>query len=238
MRINDTGGGTPLSGIRLYIGVPTRDQRCFVEFAGSLAETMTKLVILGAEVRVQEHHNSCFPDVARNQIVNGFMESGCTHLLMIDDDMGWTPDSVTQMLLKDKEFIAGAGPFKKDDLEFAVTFVDGQKDGLLMAEKVGGAFTIHKRVVFERMMEKYPDLVCLSHGPTYGYSFYDSKHTTNEWISEDYMFCRRWLGIGGEIFIYPDIGFTHHGYKIWKGHLSKEIEKHIPNEQLKQLTGA
>lgn len=39
----------------------------------------------------------------------------------------------------------------------------------------------------------------------------------NDWYGEDYYFCKRWREMGGEIFIEPNLTFSHTGYKNYKG---------------------
>src|SRR5690348_16420154 len=49
----------------------------------------------------------CFIDHARNQIVAQFLETDCTHLIMIDADQGWEVENVLDLLDRPEEVVAG-----------------------------------------------------------------------------------------------------------------------------------
>lgn len=54
-------------------------------------------------------------DRARNRQVARFLESGATHLLMLDNDLAFRPNDVTRMIASNLDFVAGAYPRKQID---------------------------------------------------------------------------------------------------------------------------
>lgn len=217
------GGKTPdFSRIKLYIGLPTRGQ-CSMNFARSLASTCSILTKLGIETVVHESRISCFPDMNRNTLVAEFMQTDCTHMLMIDDDMEWQPAVLIKMLTYDVEFISAVGPKKTEAEEYACLIKVNPdntpvvENGLIKANSVGGAFVILKREAIERMIDKYPELRCMAVHKETGYNFYETRYTVNTLHTEDYIFCERFQEAGGDIWIYPDMDFTHTGVKDYKG---------------------
>jgi len=55
------------------------------------------------------------------------------------------------------------------------------------------------------------------------YSLFDTSHDkgdNNNYLSEDYTFCRRWQKIGGKIWLDSTIKLNHVGRKIYKGDAS------------------
>lgn len=218
------------SGVKLFIGIPTRGTAS-IDFAASLAITMCALHQAKAQVYLYYHQNSCFVEMSRNKLIAEFLKSDCTHLWMVDDDMGWNADAVLKMLAKDKPFIAGIGNLKTDSGEdFAVNLLDNPDgttkiegtgdDCLMAAQYVGGAFVILKREVIEKMISSYPGLKSPAVESEYGYHLFES-HWKPIWKTEDYVFCDRWRDLGGEIWCYPNIDFTHHGQKTYKGNYYK-----------------
>ncbi len=227
--MSESGGrnSPALSGIKLFIGTPTRGT-CAIHFARSLAQTTTALELLGVPVEIHQSVMSCFVDMSRNTLVAQFLKTDSTHLMMIDDDMGWNADAVVRMLLHDVEFIAGAGPKKVDSGDEFCCHINVHADetpivqnGLISASHVGGAFMLLKRAAIERMIKAYPDMVCRAVHMEHGYRFFETRYTANAFHSEDYLFCDRFTAAGGEIWIYPDVEFTHTGTKDYRGNYHK-----------------
>ena len=121
-------------GISILICTPTLDSKVRIEYTNSLLETCIKLHDLGIPFVFCQNKNSCFVDLARNLFVTQFMKSNMTHLLQIDSDMSWNADAVLEMLMKDKEFIAGIGRKKTEEIEFAgINYTDAE--GTIKGEK-------------------------------------------------------------------------------------------------------
>ncbi len=223
------GGEIPraLQGVKLYIGIPTRGT-CSVHFARSLAHSVGALTLVGVEVEIHQSVLSCFVDMSRNTLVSEFLKTDCTHLMMIDDDMGWDATSIFKMLLADMEFIAAAGPKKVDSGDQFCCHINVNADetpmvrnGLISASHVGGAFVLLKRAAIERMIEAYPDLICKAVDLKHGYRFFETRYSENTFHSEDYLFCDRFTEAGGEIWILPDVTLIHTGVKDYSGNYHK-----------------
>lgn len=48
-------------------------------------------------------------------------------------------------------------------------------------------------------------------------------HEIATWWGEDYFFVRRWQEIGGEVWVDPDIKFTHRGSKAWEANFGDSV---------------
>ena len=228
-----SNGTSPLSGVKLLIGIPTRGT-CSIDFAKSLSMSVALLVEAKVTVSIQDIRGSCFVEMSRNSILAQFIKGDYTHCLMIDDDMGWSPELPIKMILENKGFIASIGPKKNETEEYAcelLTNPDGtpqQEDGLLIAARVGAAFVLFKRQVIKTMFEKFPDLQCLAIDAKFGYMLFDKGYNRNQFLTEDYTFCERFREMGGKIWIYPDADFIHTGVKDYKGNLQKYLLKIPP----------
>lgn len=224
--------------VKAFIAVPTRGTSA-IAFSESLAVTCCALTLAKAEVSIAYHQANNFVDMSRNKLIARFMQSDCTHLFFVDDDMGWNAEAVLKMIAKDKDFIAGIGPLKTDSgNDYAChlysnpdgsTVVEDGSDYLMKAQFVGGAFLILKRHAIQKMIDAYPELKSEAVDPAFGYSLFESKYRPL-WMTEDYQFCERWRDAGGEIWCYPNIAFTHQGIKDWTGNYLEYRMRHAKTE--------
>lgn len=226
------------SKVKLFIAIPTRGTSS-ISFSESLAVTCCALTMAKVEVSIFYHQSNNFVDMSRNKLVAEFLKSDCTHIFFVDDDMGWNADAVLKMLSCDKDFIAGIGNLKTDSGEDFAANLYSNSDGttiiegphyLMSAQFVGGAFLILKRTMIEKMIESYQDLVSVAVDPVHGYSLFEPKYRPL-WMTEDYNFCERWRLIGGKIWAYPNISFTHQGTKDWKGNYFEFRKERAKKEQ-------
>jgi len=236
MRISDLiqpGVGQPAPGVdfkqvRLFIAIPTRGV-CATQFAVSIARSVAVLTHLGADCQFWRGESDCCVDFNRNRLLAEFIKQGFTHLWMVDDDMGFDPSAIIGMLRKDKDFIAAAGPKKGDTEEYAVKLdcnpdeTPIQANGLLRASMVGGAFMLLKRQAVLDVMAYHVSRRCSFVDEEYGYSLFQHSYTRTSFVTEDYTFCQRWLEAGKEIWIYPNVDFTHTGIKEWRGNLHNQL---------------
>lgn len=227
------GGGNapfPLSGAKLLIGIPTRGQ-CSIDFAKSLAMSTAFLTEMKIVVSILEVKSSCFIEVSRNRLLAECVNGDYTHLLMIDDDMGWEIDLPYKMMLENKGITAAIGPKKHENEDYAcelLTNPDGtpmQDDGLLLASHVGAAFMLLKRKAIEMLFEKATDLRCCAIDKKNGYMIFKTTWLQNMFMTEDYTFCEFARANGHKVWVYPDAEFSHEGAKIFRGNLQKYLLK-------------
>lgn len=170
--------------------------------------------------------------VARNTLVAMFMgDPDATDLFFVDADVGFDPAGVVRVLSRPEEIVAGIYPLKRDAVSWPVRVKtrDGipiGRDGLIEAELLPTGFMRIKRSVFLKMQDAYPELrytdmvvEVMGSGVSVAYDFFHMAHEKAEqqFLTEDYAFCRRWTDIGGSLWVYPDIDFTHVGRKSYRG---------------------
>jgi hypothetical protein len=95
----------------------------------------------------------------------------------------------------------------------------------VQALKVGFAFVLLKREVVERMCEAYPELEYETRGAPREWALFldmlePAKGGLPERLSEDYSFCKRWIDIGGEIWLDPESSLIHAGRAEFTGSLN------------------
>lgn len=135
--------------------------------------------------RITTLRNESLITRARNILTAMFLESDCTHLMFIDADIEFEPDSVLRMLSMNKPLITGAYPKKtidwesvkraavegKDDIskygaQYAINFkfVDPKTkqlnvdNGAIELLDASTGFFMVQRNVFEKMIQAYPEL--------------------------------------------------------------------------------
>lgn len=85
-------------------------------------------------------------------------------------------------------------------------------------------FLMIQRGVFEKMMKafpstKYVDDVSFLHGDenNYAYALFDCGVEDGHYFSEDWLFCKRWSKMGGDIWLDVSINLMHTGIEDYKG---------------------
>jgi len=208
--------------IKLFIATPAFDGKVNVQYACSLAETKLYLAQNGIETTVRIHTSGSLLVRERNDLIKAFLESDCTHMLCIDSDIGWNPIDVQRMINFDEDFIASLYPARGPERMFLFRGVYGENKRMDVSEKkllemeyIPAGFMMIRRVVFETMMEKFPELYyepkdeSLKH--TKGYCLFDTEVWNGEFWGEDYVFCRRAREAGFRIWIDPTIRLDHNG---------------------------
>lgn len=196
-------------------------------------------------------------------VSNMFNESvKYTHFLFVDSDIEFNPESIFRMIKEDRDVISVPYPMKTIDWNKIVK--RQQRHGITDAHQLSEAgytwpvkienkdevvvknnvaevshvptgCTMYKRSVFEKMMEKYPDLRI--HQPTmingkqterkYFYNFFDTFHDpeNKRYYGEDFGFCKRWTNIGGKCHILVDQSITHIGEYSYHGKIFDDLNR-------------
>lgn len=225
--------GTPFdfSKIHLHIGIPC--------YGGMVSEpTMTSLlrfVLLaqryGLHWSLDTMVNESLITRGRNNLMAKMMTNEkATHFMFIDADIRFQPESILQMLAYDKEVIAGLYPKKTIPTNYVINLLPQTKiqGEIFTVDTAGTGFLIFKRSVYERLIEAHPETKYVDDvglGKQYEpmmYAIFDCKiDEKGHYLSEDWLFCRRWQAIGGEIWAHSKTLLNHIGHYEYQGDLSK-----------------
>jgi len=206
--------------VKIFIATPAFEGKVHVPFAISLAETTLMLSMHQIGVQFQIVTSGSLLEAERNRLVDAFLKSDCTHMLCLDSDLGWPPQAVLALLQKNEDFIAGVYPNRIDKsftfrpkTEEDGKIVTNPEKGLLEMEYIPAGFMLIKRCVFERIIEKFPDLTFTPKAKDVppGFAFFLCEIWEGEFWGEDYTFCRRARESGTRIWIDPMIQFNHAG---------------------------
>ncbi|MBP0491770.1 hypothetical protein [Roseomonas indoligenes] len=190
-----------------------------------LLETQRSLHALGLPFACATVENESLIPRARNALVARFLASTASHLLFIDADIGFGADAVLRLLGHGREVIGGLYRSKRLDREEWVAGFAPGADGLVRSEPATGAvevatigtgFLLIRREVLTRMAEALPGT---RHATDEGilHALFDTaiepgtESSPGRYLSEDYLFCARWRGLGGTLWCDPAIRLEHRG---------------------------
>ena len=104
--------------VSLYILTPHYGGMCYVNYMNCLLATTNRLKELGVELKIEFCNNDSLVSRARNNLIAKAMANPkTTHMLFIDNDITWDPDSILKLLIADKPLVGGIYPLKKYNWE-------------------------------------------------------------------------------------------------------------------------
>jgi hypothetical protein len=207
-----------------------------------------------------------FVDKARNRLLTTFLEhSNANNMFFLDDDIGWPGEKVIEFLQRPEDVISGLYPVKNDTGKFfPAEFImkDGriiERNGLWLAHWAPTGFMKISRRAAElitRDADVYPEMtdhfgngiLCYSvfeagammpsegHAPQFWIDRMGRKHRAINWRGEDVYFSYLYRDLGGEIWVDPDITFTHMGRKQWVGNFAQDCADKIAKTPPKPLS--
>lgn len=222
--------------MKLLIATPSLNRTPCCEYQQSMIRTMSQLASMQIEAHLFFLGGDAFIDHARDHIVNLFMQTDCTDLLMIDDDQGWDVSSVIQLLESDKPIVGGVVIGREGTGKWHVaidTDESGQfniENGLIDVKHVGAAFLRIKREAIEKMIAAYPDLYYMTDGNKVA-ALFKTVIEDHQYIGEDTAFCRRWTALGEKLYVMPDMNFQHIGRNRWEGNFFHHLMASQPEGQ-------
>ena len=214
----------------VFVAVPTRQPFISVNTSSGLLDAIVELGREGIALSFFNWSGDPLISHARNVCLATFLQTDCTDLLFVDDDVSWAPGSILQLVKHDVDVVAGLYRHKKDPESYPVNWLDKPQlvaeKGLLEVRDVPFGFTRLSRACVEKMWEEAkdrpfrhssaPDLQCRV--------IFDNEYVRGEgedglFFGEDYVFCRRWRELGGKVWIDPELALNHLGHKDYKGHI-------------------
>lgn len=170
-------------------------------------------------------------DVARDGVLDTFLESDCEKLFWIDSDIVWSKEQFFRLLaLSTRVDVVGATyPFKKDTPEqvFCVNMDAGAKSeqfGLIPINGMGLGFTIMDRKVVEKIAATKPRFTNHLNGremaKVFRVDIVDGSLRT-----EDMAFFHDIREAGYTVWLDPTIDLGHIGEKEWQGTFSSILKR-------------
>ena len=176
---------------------------------------------------------------ARNYLTSVFLTTKYQYLLFIDSDVEFEPEAVVRMLVAKKSIVCTPYRVKAPKLDkhiYTVEFKDPKNipilpGGLVELEAGPTGLMLIDRVVFEKIMKKYPYLKIKNKAtPTadksheFYYNFFDFGFKDGYAMGEDVSFCRLARGSGFNIYANTQSTTQHHGSYAWKGKFGDSLD--------------
>ena len=169
---------------------------------------------------------------ARNYLTSVFLTTEYTHLLFIDSDVEFEPESVLRMLVAKKDIICTPYRTKSEIMDKHIYTVEFKNPktipflpgGLVEIEAGPTGLMLIDRKVFERIIKNHPELKIKNPALSkpgkdheHYYNFFDFAFKDGYSVGEDVSFCR--LSRDNDFTIYANIESTtkHHGSYAWTG---------------------
>jgi hypothetical protein len=215
----------------IHIGIPC--------YGGMMSEpTVTSLlrfILLAQQVglnwSLDTMVNESLVTRARNNLMAKMMtNAAATHFMFIDADIRFEPDAILKMMACDKEVIGGLYPKKALPVNYVINLNPQTKvqGDVFTVDTMGTGFLLFKREVYEKLIAAHPECKYVDDvglGKQYEpmmYSIFDCKiDERGHYLSEDWLFCRRWAALGGEIWAHGKVLLNHIGHYEFQGDLSK-----------------
>lgn len=165
---------------------------------------------------------------ARNAITSRFLESDCTHLLMIDSDLIFSNEQISRIASHDEDIVSGFYPKKQEGPCQMVcnsldTAVSPRENGLLEIKYAGTGFICIARRVFEAMIHAYRDTIEYvpdqqpgrTEWDLWPVGVYKFPNGKSRYLSEDWFFCQRAIDLGFKVWADTHILLKHSGTAIY-----------------------
>ena len=215
-----------LSGLRVYLAIPSYMGSLPIETALEIAETKSQLKDCGVDLVCHAERGNGVITEVRNKLITKFLDSDCDYLFWLDDDMIFkTADFIKLLALATiKDCVAATYPTRSEQPIFHIHPIDrhGENEfdelGLLKAKGLGLGFTCIKRSVVEKLIatkETYIE----TNGTNLMYDVFRNGVVDKEYWGEDINFFYDLFDLGYITYVDIDIHLKHVGRKDYDARL-------------------
>ena len=226
-----------LQKFKLFLATPCYGGQVTDQYQLSIFRLSQALAQLKIDFSITTLRNESLIPRGRNILAAMYLESKSTHLMFIDADIEFEPESVIRMLRMNKDLVAGAYPKKTLPIQYAINLkildpVTGKvniQDGAVELLDASTGFFLVKRRVFDKLIALHPELHFKNDSSIdpkfnpYCYALFDTwiDSKDHRYLSEDYYFCRLWQQAGGQIWLDPQTKLNHIGSYTFEGDVSQ-----------------
>jgi hypothetical protein len=234
---------------RLAIFTSFYSHYAYAPYVISLAQTLGVLSRMGVEWDYLARPSDFHIERAINNTLTEVMEhGGFTDVLLIDSDESWEPEGVYRLLMHEEEIVAGSyrmknnwgeyvGSLKREDgVPVGKKLPDGNY--LLEADRVAAGFLRIKVDALRKWAAAYPELRSKEPDGEKVQFFSRMLAPNGEMMCQDMAFSKRWLDIGGQLWIDPMVKIGHWGMECHAGDLDKYLRAQKATAEAKDAFAA
>lgn len=232
----------------IFLAVPCYGGQLTLHFVSSVLRLQTACEARGVGLHIEMLGGEALITRGRSRLAAQFLaHPDATHILYIDADIGFAPETVLRLLDAQKDVIAAVCPLKRIDWEkaraaakagvadlqaasigYVVRFLPTANNSVDVNEGFaevaygGTGFLMIRRDAMQRLFDAHPELrAVLDDDGTEAVMVFDTliEPSTGHYLSEDYAFCRRWRDLGGQVFADFQSRLTHVGHAAYAGSL-------------------
>jgi hypothetical protein len=195
--------------MKIFVGIPAYDHKIYAATTAALLEERFYARKEGHSFALGVTPGNSLVSVARDKVVQSFLDTNYDVLFFVDADVSWEPGALTRLATKREEFVGAAYPYKQEPVSFPVTWIregalSPNESGLCEAHTIPGGFLGLKRSVFRKLREAYPGREYEHHGQKF-YAYFHCPPGNGE----DATFCKEWREIGGKVWIDTEVALSH-----------------------------
>lgn len=165
------------------------------------------------------------------ELCGGCYPKKCFNWDKIKHHIAKTPDITDDVLMaKSLDYV-----FNPIYMQEGSNVVIQVENGMVKVKDIGTGFMMIRKSVITKMMAKYPETKYRNNVAGYGagpiadcfYTLFDCEidPVSRVYLSEDYLFCKRWIETGGELWLDLNTNLNHTGMLDYRGCLSITINE-------------
>ena len=229
------------------------EHRAYSPYIEAMTRTVACLEKLGIQWEYWPSHGDFHLERAINGTLTRFInDEEATDFLMIDADTSWHPEGVCRLLYHEQDIVAGSyrmkhlweqyvGVIKREDgVPLGRMLPDGT--AIVEATRIPGGFVRFKKSALRVFRDAYPELrskeINIDGSFVEHVVFFERYRKDDVSHCHDYGFSRRWLEIGGQLFIDPYVKVDHWGITRYAGNLEAHLRGKAAVETVQQMAEA
>lgn len=224
-----------ISGRKVLVAIPCVDGTVDVRIAVALLAASQMFAQHGAQMAVSYMSYCSSVSRARNALAHTFMQTDFTDLLFIDDDTVCDGRALVQIVAKaasepkERDVVCGAVPIMRENQRtYRFTPMDDNKiepndEGLIEVSRIGTAFMLIGRHVFEGLKDKADRYWVDQLGDYHARYFSEHYDPEGNFWGEDFFFCKLATDAGYRLWVDTDIQFSHVKKIDLTGHFAQDL---------------
>ena len=209
----------------------------------SLAASMPLITAAGWDDGLVSEIGCPYVSAARATMLRKALDARADVIVFIDHDVSWKPENLLTLIEAEGDVVVGTYRFKRPGDHYMGQPLPGpdgrpqvREDGAIKAFCAPAGFLKVTKGAINTFIGAYPELC-------YGDKFAPHVDLFNHgahdgvWYGEDYAFCRRWLALGGDIWLLPELQIDHHSDDTrYVGHYAGYLRRqpggsaHVPSD--------